>query len=116
MVGLEIVLALIAGAIGVSFLFLAWVWIMTAIFGLVRALLRAPFSHEARADLAALQFLRHPFFLFGPRRPTTRMVELAQRVARERGVTLPLTTLRSFYRTRRFLNEHSRDWLPPGGW
>ncbi|PQV53338.1 hypothetical protein [Paraburkholderia sp. BL21I4N1] len=116
MVGLEIVLALIAGAIGVSFLFLAWVWVMTAIFGLVRALLRAPFSHEARADLAALRFLRHPFFLFGPRRPTTRMAELAQRVARERGVTLPLTTLRSFYRTRRFLNEHSRDWLPPRGW
>ncbi|HDR8943181.1 TPA: hypothetical protein QDB15_000109 [Burkholderia vietnamiensis] len=116
MVGLEIVLALIAGAIGVSFLFLAWVWIMTAIFGLVRALLRAPFSHEARADLVALRFLRHPFFIFGPRAPTAKMRDLALRVAQERGIALPLTTLRSFYRTRRFLNEHSRDWLPPRGW
>ncbi|WP_416268327.1 hypothetical protein SD235_11835 [Burkholderia cepacia] len=116
MVCLQIVLALIAGAIGVSFLFQAWVWIMTAIFGLVRALLRTPFSREARADLVALRFLRHRFFIFGPRPPTAKMRDLALRVAQEREVALPLTTLRSFRRTRRFLNEYSRDWLPPRGW
>lgn len=54
--------------------------------------------------------------VFGPRAPTAKMEALARRVAQERGVALPLTSLRSFYRTRRFLNEHSRDWLPPRGW
>ncbi|MGK8203214.1 hypothetical protein ACRS8P_27605 [Burkholderia cenocepacia] len=55
-------------------------------------------------------------FLFGARAPTPKMEALARRVAQERGVTLPPTTLRSFYRTRRFLNQHSRDWLPPRRW
>ncbi|MBB2981394.1 MULTISPECIES: hypothetical protein [Burkholderiaceae] len=52
-------------------------------------------------------------FLFRPRAPPPKMEALARRVAQERGVALPLTTLRSFYRTRRFLNQHSRDWFPP---
>lgn len=116
MVVLEIALALVIGAIALSFGFVAFVWLATAIVGLARTLLHAPFSRDARADLLALRFLRHPFFIFGLRAPTAKMRDLALRVAQERGVALPLTTLRSFHRTRRFLNEHSRDWLPPRGW
>lgn len=116
MSAIDLIAIVIGGLIAVFFLFLAWVWTMTAIVGLVRTLLHAPFSREARADLATRQFLRHPFFIFGPRAPTPKMKALARRVAQERGVTLPLTTLGSFYRTRRFLNQHSRDWLPPRRW
>ncbi|NTX44836.1 hypothetical protein HT749_15625 [Burkholderia cepacia] len=116
MVVLEIAHALVTGAIALSFGFVAFVWLATAIVGLVRALLRAPFSREARADLLALQFLRHPLLAFGPRQPTARMRELALRVAQERGIPLPKATLCSFHRTRRFLNDHSRDWLPTRRW
>ena len=112
----NIVAITLAGLVVFALSATAGIWVITAIFSLIGALLRVPFSREARADLAALRFLRHPFFMFGPRAPTTKMRDLALRVAQERGVTLPLTTLRSFYRTRRFLNEHSRDWLPPRGW
>jgi hypothetical protein len=39
---------------------------------------------------------RHP----GRGTPTARMQALARQVAQERGLVLPATTLRSFYRTR----------------
>lgn len=105
---------------GIAGLFLSWfafAWVVRAIVGLIYALVRAPFSAAARADLMALRFLRHPFFIIlGGHAPTGRMQDLARQVARERGIELPPATLRSFGQTRQFLNDHSRAWLPPSRW
>ncbi|HDR9033397.1 TPA: hypothetical protein QDB07_000846 [Burkholderia vietnamiensis] len=60
--------------------------------------------------LALIHLLIH--LIYGPRPPTEKMVILARRVAFERGVELPSDVLRSFHKTRRFLNRYSRDWLP----
>ncbi|MFL9996237.1 hypothetical protein PQR34_34590 [Paraburkholderia sediminicola] len=99
MVVFEIALALVAGAIALSLVFVGAVWVLKAIVGLAQAVVRAPFNREARVNLVALRFLRHPFFIVGMRTPTARMQALARQVAQERRLVLPATTLRSFYRT-----------------